>query len=803
MPKDKKIALTITANTRQLRTDMRRAGREVKTFERQVMGLGAKMRQVKMRMQGSGIFGRGGGMLRGAAGFAGVFGFTQMIEQAKAGNAALTDIAITGNLTDKELKNLKDTMFEISNNTGKSTAELGRFVATVTTMTGDARGAQKALSGIADVMVATGASGEALAGTYVKLTTTMGLMPKQAREAFNVLRSQEKLGSVTMANISANFGKIVGAGGVFGAEGRGIKGVRTMGGLFQIAQRGFAVGQEGEAATSAASFLRFLGQRAKRVKKTFGVDVFDKEGKARDLPTVLEELGTAFNTKGKAFRTKGALIFGRSGIRTAQQLALAMKSGAASGQGSFASFNALMRTAGGTDVIGSDKARRERSAAHEFDKQLNILKNALKRHITPLFKELAAGMKKWGPDLVRTLKFLLEHSAGLLKLWLGYKGVTFFRRLAGPVQGGAAGQAAMAGIPGLGGTGGGGMAMLPNGRMVPASALATSYGRTGIVARPVAQGFGAGHVWQTDAQMLQRERRFGRTRAAGRWMGGMASRYGGRVGRYGGQAAGAAGMMGILPRFGDAAPDMGANMALMSGNPYAMAAGAGYKYTGMIGSMKSGNKWLDRANKYGSPIQAINSLVFDAIQTGEKVNLGSIVKSKLQDVFVKEQVSKAKDAIGKYYSSTGRGMVEQEGINALLGESGAQNMFAPAEFGTRFGINAGPGAAMARRLGTKGLFRMQAKLGNARARAKQIAMANLGGKAATPENLREASPQYAKLDDMWKAIDRLIVQLKKGMSVQITQPNGTSPGARVAANAGDSISGLPGGGIGIGLSTHD
>ena len=536
---DKKIALTITANTRQLRTDMRRAGGEVKRFERQVTTLGTKLRNMRMRFQRSGVFGRGGGALRTAAGFAGAFGIQQMFQGAKEESAALTDIAITGNLTDKQLQKLRKTMFEISNATSKSTGELTSFVSVVTTMTGDALGAHEALAGIGEVMVATGASGEALAGTYVKLTTTMGLLPKQAREAFNVLRSQEKLGSVTLANIAANFGKIAGVAGVFGAEGKGIKGTRTLGGLFQIAARGFGVGQEGEAATSAAAFLSFTGRRAKQIKKVFGVEVFNKSGQARDLPTVLEELGKAFIASPEKFRTKGQLIFGRAGIRTAQQLAEAARApGGFSGKlGSFASAHSLLRTAGGTDVIGADAARRRKSASFQFDEQTNILKNSFKKHLIPVFKQLASTMKEVGPDLVRIVKFLLEKSTNLLKLWLGVKGITFFKNFMAPLQGGGAG--ALGGMVGAGGAvmGPGGVVTGVGGQLIKQRAIGGFYdGRSGWRQSGLrgtwgtSEGRGGGRYYTGNATGLNMAGMGGPMVAAG---GGWASQSGRNVGRRG------------------------------------------------------------------------------------------------------------------------------------------------------------------------------------------------------------------------------------------------------------------------------
>jgi hypothetical protein len=737
-----------------------------------------------MRFQQTGIFGRGGGALKTAAGFAGVFGFTQMIEDARRANQALTDIAVTGNLTNKEMMDLKKTMREISNDTGKSTAELGRFVATVTTMTGDAKGAAKALSGISEVMVATGASGEALAGTYVKLTTSMGLMPKQAREAFNILRSQEKLGSVTLANVAQQFGKIVGAAGVFGAEAKGLKGVRTLGGLFQISQRAFAVGQEGESANALARFLGNLSRKSGKVKKHFGVDVFDAAGNARDLPTVMEELGTAFMEQRGTFRKHGTMLFGEKGVRFAQRLALEAGRGFDVKDPRMASFRAVVRRAGGTDELGADFRKVSESPAHQFTKQMNLLRNTFKEFSGPIFKDITSALTEWGPTLRKTLKFLLENSKGLLKLWLGYKGITFFKRLMAPVGGGGGGAMALAGAGAAGVPGGGGSVMLPGGQVVPAAAARASgivpvggFGQTGGFGRhgQFVKGFGTASVWKSDLQMLREERRWrnragNRIKGAGRWVGGMASRYGGGAARFGGQGIGAAGMMGALGQQDMAGT--GASMAMMTGNPYAMAIGGAYHGLGAI------NKKMSK-EKIKKEDEALGGLLVKMARF--KVN--DVFSNAIRSLGMRTAGEKKIDAgIDKYYQTTARGVTEKEEGDRLIGMFGR----AYTERG-EYDISPEEGAALARRKGSKGLFALQARFGSAREKARVVAMNALrasGHKGkVTEEDLERANPQFAKLNDMWKAIDRLIVQLKKGMPVHLKEKRGSTPAGRLEDNS--------------------
>jgi hypothetical protein len=805
MPDNKKIAINITANTRQLQRDMRNAGREVKTFERQVTTTGNKLRQMRMRFQQSGIFGRGGGALRTAAGFAGVFGFSQMIQEAKAGDAALTDIAITGNLTNKELANLKKTMLEISNNTAKSTRELGSFVATVTTMTGDAKGATEALGGIGEVMVATGASGSALAGTFVKLTTTMGLLPKEAAKAFNIFRAQEKLGSITFQNIASQIGKLTGPAGVFGAEAKGLKGVRTLGGLFQITQRGFDVGQEGEAANAASKFLANLGRRSQKIKRTFGVDVFDPSGRARDLPTVFEELGKAFNLQKGKFRTKGIELFGERGIRAAQMLrdAAAAPGGFAGGVGTFASANALLRQAGQTDVIGADARRRRESASSQFDKQMNILRNTFKKHMRPLFTELAKTLQKWGPDLVKALKFVLEHSKGLLKLWLGWKGVTFFKRLMAPVQAAAGG--GVGGIPGISGTGGG-YAMMPGGQMMrfPSgkswpklgphiSSLQPNVGSFWAPAGPGRSGFSFMRPgMSSDIQLLRAEQaRRAQMIQAEQARRARFRRYAGMGLSAGGQMAGMASMMGLFktPNYGPAGADMAANMALMSGNPYAMAPAAVWKGTNKFVEMFTqqgayGQRTLgdQRADALVGQMMA-PGLLKDVFLLSQRMNAGKALKGIFSDVNVSLANAFGGPASQKYYTET------ESGVRARQEQDRIFKIFGGAYEGeTRpFGISNPQAAELGMKYGSAGLSRLKGRVGMSRDKARAVAEAQLraANQKVDEESLRRKSPEYAKLADLYVSLDKMVARLLSGKPINVIAqlPDGSTPGKRVQENS--------------------
>lgn len=777
MPPKQTVAITISADNRRLKADLRRASGELRSFERQVGGVAMRMRRMRQSFMQSGIFGRAGGAVRTAAGFAGAFGFQQLIKDARDYNAGLTDVGITGNLNQRQMAAMGETINKVSNATAKSRNEVLGFVQVVTTLTGDAKGAHVALADMGEIALATGADMNDLAGVFVKLTKNMGIMPSKARAAFNILRSQEKLGSITMANVAQNFGKLAGVGGEFGAEGKGVKGVRAIGGLFQLAGRGFGVGQEAQAAIATEKFLFSLKTKRKQIKKQLGVDVFDAQGKARDLPTVFEEIGLAIAKNPKA---KTLSLFGERGVRVAAQLRDAVATG------SFDPAAAKLFTAGARDEISADAAKRRASPAFQFDKAVNQLGNTLKNFAMPLFKSLSKTLKEFGPDLVKMLKFVLENSRTLFNLWLGVKGARFFSNLMAPVGGGggiltSAGQV----------MGPGGIAMA-GGQLAPASqavaqalgAAGASGARSALSAYPMtfgarAEGFGTNRL--TDAQMLRRERTLrGRAgRFAGRGVE-FLSTHRGTIGRGAGMGMGLAGAAGMFGTGGGAygqTANMIASMMLMSGNPALMAAG---------GAVMVGNSLLGTKNAKGKAGMFEGDLVDPRGFARMFARASGAAMSRGKGSLLEKEMGTG--MVSDFLTNTSRGIEFQRSIDKTLGGVGLVS----DQLGTGFDAE-----RLLKKRGVGGIKTLKGTLGTqaARLRAKTIegirsAKAMRGDKSPiTEEQIQAAAgPQLAKLEGTINALERVLVKLLKGegitVNARVLLPSGSTPAARLHSGAG-------------------
>ena len=75
MRKTHTTAIKITADGKQAIQEMRRVGQSVQAQERAMQRVSSRMAQIRQNIQRQGVMGRGGSMVRQAAGMAGVFGF--------------------------------------------------------------------------------------------------------------------------------------------------------------------------------------------------------------------------------------------------------------------------------------------------------------------------------------------------------------------------------------------------------------------------------------------------------------------------------------------------------------------------------------------------------------------------------------------------------------------------------------------------------------------------------------------------------------------------------------------------------
>lgn len=174
---------------------------------------------------------------------------------------------------------------------GVTADQLADGAARFVQMTGDLATARSSLRDFATIAMASGASVEDVAGTAAAISQQFGITdPTQLRDTLASLTFQGKSGAFELRDAASLFPRLAAAGSSFGLD-KGAGGVKTLGGLSQIAMS--ATGSGERAATAVTALLsKLTTESGKLAARGAGdrVDVFDKSGKARDLPTVLAEL---------------------------------------------------------------------------------------------------------------------------------------------------------------------------------------------------------------------------------------------------------------------------------------------------------------------------------------------------------------------------------------------------------------------------------------------------------------------------------------------------------------------------------
>jgi len=243
---------------------------------------------------------------------------------------------------------------------------------------------------------------------------------------------------------------------------------------------------------------------------------------------------------------------------------------------------------------------------------------------------------------------------------------------------------------------------------------------------------------------------------------GMGSQYGGAGMRMGGQALGAAGMLGMLPSWksnpaSNVGLDMLSNIALMSGNPVAMAAGGAYKgfSTGV------GYLWNRQRNMGGIRAQQAKK---------EKYWTG---------VYDARNLKSAHENLGDWSTKTLSGVEQQKRVAPLLAQLGIGG-----SKGGEFIFNRGVLAAQ----GMTGVKTLRGELGSALSVQRQAAIvaARRAGYGTSEEELRKVSPEYARMADLMKNVEKLLADMASGkmINVQATVILGDTPAGRLTNNSG-------------------
>jgi hypothetical protein len=215
------------------------------------------------------------------------------------------------------------------------------------------------------------------------------------RDALTALNFQGKKGAFELKDAASQYAKLASAAQRFGLD-KGANGVKTLGGLTQIARS--ATGSPEQAATALEATFRQLIAKSS-VLKANGVNVFDKKGNARDIKDVLAETISKVGGNDVAAKKVGLQkIFGDEGIRAISPLINAYSDGAkgstAAAQGANGKqavldrLNDAINAAGTWGDVVEDAAMAQKSSSAQLTVAWETLKAMAADKLVPAFAPL-------------------------------------------------------------------------------------------------------------------------------------------------------------------------------------------------------------------------------------------------------------------------------------------------------------------------------------------------------------------------------------------------------------------------------
>jgi hypothetical protein len=177
---------------------------------------------------------------------------------------------------------------------GTKTTDVLGSMAKYVQMTGDLSGARSNAKTFAIAARATGSSEEDIASTAATLRDKFGIKDTDGmRNALAALTGQGKDAAFELKDASQYLTEMGAAGARFGV-GQGEQGVRTLGGLSQIAMK--ATGKGAQASTAVQALMRQMVGQSAKIKSTTGASVFmdSSNTKTNDIgQTITKMIGGA------------------------------------------------------------------------------------------------------------------------------------------------------------------------------------------------------------------------------------------------------------------------------------------------------------------------------------------------------------------------------------------------------------------------------------------------------------------------------------------------------------------------------
>jgi hypothetical protein len=287
------------------------------------------------------------------------------------------------------------------NTPGQKAQDIADAIQSFVSLTGELKTGRESAQSFATVASATGSSVGDVSQAAASIYNQFGLKTKEEmQDVLASLTFQGKKGAFELRDAASQFQRLAAAGASFGLSGA--KGVKTIGGLAQIARTG--TGSAEQTTTALENIFSNLVAKSAILKRE-GVQVYDKKGRTRDVADVLIE---SIVKAGKSnFEKKGQVlqqVFGDQGIRGVRPLLSkyqtayqeAQKKGATAAEATAAGLAVLRKTIdesinapGAWAEVQRDAARAQKDISAQTSVAWERVKQATADKLLPALEKAA------------------------------------------------------------------------------------------------------------------------------------------------------------------------------------------------------------------------------------------------------------------------------------------------------------------------------------------------------------------------------------------------------------------------------
>ena len=445
MPRTNTAELILGANASRLKSGLRNSQRHIHSFstrsKRMLTGIGTGLKRTLTSIPGQlGLIG----------GTAGLF---MLGKSVVAFDDKLNRLGIQGSMTKKKLFALREEMFYVGLESGKSRTEIVAGLDAIVQRTGNIDWAVASYKDLAIVSQATGAAMADLGAMGSQLDEKFKIKPTGLMDALDILTGQGKAGSFTLENMATQGERLLTAANRLDMSG--LKDLTRLGAFVQMARSG--TGSAEQAVTAVERTISNIITKEKQVSKIFNIRDANKNFKSLD--TILKGIISA--TKGdEAILGK---LFGEEGVRAVSPLAKAFRD-----TGEFGRFDKLL-SGNYSGVIAADMQSRTEALTFQLNRMVvlgeqlgdSLMGSSLEKFNNNLQEILADPQKL--EDLNKNFKeigktigsvagaigFLLKHWKLLLSVTAGIKIGSLAFKFLGNKKGGLGGLAGAAGGAGI------------------------------------------------------------------------------------------------------------------------------------------------------------------------------------------------------------------------------------------------------------------------------------------------------------------------------------------------------------------